>query len=210
MPARQRWRRDQTEGNFLLCVSSDGWFFLCRDSFRRKFDTFKLSKYGCKGRLWNQTVSKWNVNLMEVQRLERQTSQPWMNLLEIQTSDKWWQTSCIMRNISYDKQVSLYSDQSIKTSRTTEIGGWVRVLLYPPGIPFISIKASLATCPCQLFLTDLQLGEKKWFRYSHDCRCPYPRAPAVCWITITSSGLIHPASHFTNTKWTVVETGARE
>ncbi len=162
MPTRQRRRRDQTEGNFLLCVSSDGWVFLCRDSFRRKFDTFKLSKYGCKGRLWNQTVSNWNVNLMEVQRLERQkgTSQPWLNLLEIQTSDKWRQTSCIMRNITYDKQVSLYSDQSIKTSRTTEIGGWVILLIYPPGIPFISIKASLATCPCQPFLTDLQIGEK--------------------------------------------------
>ncbi len=65
-----------------------------------------------------------------------------------------------MRNISYDKQVSLYSDQSIKTSRTTEIGGWVRLFIYPPGIPFISIKASLATCPCQPFLTDLQIGEK--------------------------------------------------
>lgn len=32
---------------------------------------------------------------------------------------------------------------------------------YEDGIPFISIKASLATCPCQLFLTDLQLGKKK-------------------------------------------------
>lgn len=50
--------------------------------------------------------------------------------------------------------------ETIWCKRTTEIGGRVRVLLVPPGITFISIKASPDTRPCQLFLTDSQLGEK--------------------------------------------------
>jgi len=36
--------------------------FLHRDTFRRKFDTFKLSKYGCKGKALKPN-SNWNVNL---------------------------------------------------------------------------------------------------------------------------------------------------